>query len=134
MRDIKQARAMLRMAHKDFAALIGMARDVAAFADEIFGFHAQQAVEKALKAWICLHGIEYPFTHQLARLLTILENSGEDMEVFWALDQYSVFSVQARYEEGDVALEDPLSRDSVIAEVQALLDRVARVMPESDDV
>jgi len=33
-----------------------------AFADEIFGFHAQQAVEKGLKAWICLHGIEYPFT------------------------------------------------------------------------
>lgn len=45
MRDIKQAHAMLRMAHKDFAALIGMARDVAAFADEIFGFHAQQAGE-----------------------------------------------------------------------------------------
>jgi HEPN domain-containing protein len=59
-------------------------------------------VEKGLKAWICLHGIEYPFTHQLVRLLTILMNSGEDMEVFWALEQYSVFSVQARYEEGDV--------------------------------
>ncbi len=30
MRDIKQARAMLRMAHKDFAALTGMARDTVA--------------------------------------------------------------------------------------------------------
>ena len=133
MRDIKQARAMLRMAHKDFAALMGMARDTVVFADEIFGFHAQQAAEKALKAWICLHGIEYPFTHQLARLMTILKNDGEDMEVFWALDQYSVFSVQARYEEGDVALDEPLNRDAVIVEVQTLLDRVARVMPESED-
>ncbi len=133
MRDTKQARAMLRMAHKDFAALKGMVQDAVAFADEIFGFHAQQAVEKALKAWICLHGIEYPFTHQLARLLTILENSGDDMELFWALDQYSVFSVQARYEEGDVALEEPLNRGAVIAEVQVLLDRVAQHMPESDD-
>ena len=132
MRDIKQARAMLRMAHKDFAALMGMARDTVAFADEIFGFHAQQAVEKALKAWICLHGIEYPFTHQLARLMTILKNDGEDMEEFWALDQYSVFSVQARYEEGDVALDEPLDRDAVIAEVQTLLDWVERVMPTDD--
>ncbi len=54
--------------------------------------------------------------------MTILENSGEDMEVFWTLDQYSVFSVQARYEEGDVELEEPLNRDAVIAEVQALLE------------
>lgn len=132
MRDIKQARVMLRMAHKDFAALMGMARDTVAFADEIFGFHAQQAVEKALKAWICLHGIEYPFTHQLARLMTILKNDGEDMEEFWALDQYSVFSVQARYEDGDVALDEPLDRDAVIVEVQTLLDWVERVMPTDD--
>ena len=70
MRDIKQARALLRMAHKDFSALRGMARDAIAFADEIFGFHAQQAIEKALKAWICLHGTEYPLTHQISPLLT----------------------------------------------------------------
>lgn len=132
MRDIKQAGVMLRMAHKDFAALIGMSRDTVAFADEIFGFHAQQAVEKALKAWICLHGIEYPFTHELARLMTILKSDGEDMEEFWALDQYSVFSVQARYEEGDAALDEPLDRDAVIVEVQTLLDWVGRVMPADD--
>ncbi len=85
-----------------------------------------------MKAWICLHGIEYPFTHQLARLMTILVNSGEDMEAFWTLDQYSVFSVQARYEEGDVALDEPLDRGAVIAEVEALLHQVVRVMPSDD--
>lgn len=132
MRDIKQARAMLRMAQRDFAALMGMAHDTVAFADEIFGFHAQQAVEKSLKAWICLHGVEYPYTHQLVRLMTILVNIGEDMEAFWALDQYSMFSVQARYEEGDVALDEPLDRGAVIVEVQALLDQVARAMPADD--
>ncbi|MBU1664498.1 MAG: hypothetical protein KKG92_03750 [Gammaproteobacteria bacterium] len=56
--------------------------------------------------------------------MTILVNSGEDMEAFWALDQYSVFSVQARYEEGDVALDEPLNRDVVIAEVRTLLEKV----------
>ena len=52
MADLEQARAMLRMAHKDFNALIGM-QENQLFADEIFGFHIQQAVEKALKAWLC---------------------------------------------------------------------------------
>lgn len=132
MQDIKQARALLRMAHKDFAALMGMAENTAAFADEIFGFHAQQAVEKGLKAWICLYGIEYPYTHQLARLMTLLEKCGEDMERFWALDQYSVFSVQARYEGVDAALDEPLDRDAVIVEVGALLDRVVQVMPSGE--
>ncbi|NIR50348.1 HEPN domain-containing protein [candidate division KSB1 bacterium] len=33
------------------------------FDDEIFGFHAQQAVEKVVKAWPNLLGIVYPRTH-----------------------------------------------------------------------
>ena len=49
MTDIKQADAMMRMAHRDMVALHGM-RDAAVFADEIFGFHVQQAIEKSLKA------------------------------------------------------------------------------------
>ncbi|MBP6057551.1 MAG: hypothetical protein KA524_03880 [Nitrosomonas sp.] len=54
MADLDRARAMLRMAHKDLNALIGM-QDNPLFADEIFRFHIQQAVEKALKAWLCIH-------------------------------------------------------------------------------
>ena len=29
--------------------------DVIVFADEIFGFHAQQAIEKSLKAWLAFY-------------------------------------------------------------------------------
>ena len=68
MADLEQARAMLRMAYKDFNALIGM-QENPLFADEIFGFHVQQAVEKSLKAWLCTCGEGiYPITHELARL------------------------------------------------------------------
>ena len=68
MSDIKQADAMLRMAYRDLKALGGML-DADVFADEIFGFHVQQMVEKCLKAWMCVLGITYPFTHQINRLL-----------------------------------------------------------------
>ena len=70
MSDIKQAQAMLRMAHRDLNALRGM-QNAEVFADEIFGFHVQQAVEKSLKAWMCTVGITYPFTHQISRLLVL---------------------------------------------------------------
>lgn len=74
MADLDRARAMLRMAHKDFNALIGM-QDNPLFADEIFGFHIQKAVEKALKAWLCIHSDTYPMTHELARLLAHVEHA-----------------------------------------------------------
>jgi hypothetical protein len=44
MSGIKQADAMLRMAQRDQKALSGML-DADVFADEIFCFHVQQAVE-----------------------------------------------------------------------------------------
>lgn len=76
MADLDHARSLLRMARKDFNALIGMQESIL-FADEIVGFHVQQAVEKALKAWLCARDAAYPMTHELARLLTLLENQGE---------------------------------------------------------
>lgn len=44
----EEARYLLSAAVKDLRALQGMS-DGSVFADEIFGFHAQQAVEKALR-------------------------------------------------------------------------------------
>ena len=71
MSDLKQAHVLLMSAERDISALRGMA-DAAVFADEIFGFHAQQAAEKLLKAWLALLGETYPTTHDLARLLAML--------------------------------------------------------------
>ena len=123
MADLDRARAMLRMAHKDFNALIGM-QDNPLFADEIFGFHIQQAVEKALKAWLCIHTDTYPMTHELARLLALLELRGIEVNAYWPLVQYTIFAVQARYEEGITELDEPIDRKMEILTVHALLTQV----------
>ena len=39
-------------------------------------FHAQQAVEKAVKALLIAHQVDFPYTHDIAQLLTLLENAG----------------------------------------------------------
>jgi len=44
--------------------------------DEIIGFHAQQAVEKSLKAWLAHTGTDYPKIHSLETLLELLNAKG----------------------------------------------------------
>lgn len=82
---------------------------------------AEQAIEKGLKAWLCAKGVDYPPTHDLARLLTLLEKAGADVEQFWPLVQFTIFAVQARYEDGFADLDEPLTRPIEIENVRALL-------------
>lgn len=44
--------------------------------DSIIGFHAQQAVEKSLKAVLAARGAAYPWTHDIRHLMELLEASG----------------------------------------------------------
>lgn len=127
MADLEHARSMLRMARKDFNALVGM-RENPLFADEIFGFHVQQAAEKALKAWLCIRDAIYPMTHELTRLLSLLENQGVEVEKFWPLVQYTMFAVQARYEEGVTELDEPIDRAAEVENVRVLLAHVEQMI------
>lgn len=123
MNDREHARLLLAMAENDLRALAGMQGDPESFADEIFGFHAQQAIEKALKAWIAARGLIYPLTHDTGELLALLEEDGVDVSRFMDLIRYDSFAVLFRYE----ALEEEvpvLDRSSVIEDVTALFDRV----------
>lgn len=107
MTDIKQAEAMMRMAQRDMTALRGML-DATVFADEIFGFHVQQAIEKSLKAWMCALGLTYPFTHHINRLLVLLGDAGASVETFWWADEFTVYAHQTRYGEGHLEVDAPL--------------------------
>jgi HEPN domain-containing protein len=66
---------LLTLANRDAAAMLALAAlphiDFA-----IVGFHAQQAVEKALKAVMVAHGILFPKTHNLKELHDLLLEHG----------------------------------------------------------
>jgi HEPN domain-containing protein len=57
-------------------------------------FHAQQAVEKALKAVLLARRVEFPLTHDLEELLAILSDAGisvpADLQEAGALTPYAV--------------------------------------------
>jgi len=121
-----EARAMLTVAQHDFAAIEALC-DMPAIATEIVGFHAQQAVEKALKAWIAWTGRDFPYTHNLVALFNLLEEAGCDVERFKPLVQYDAFAVQFRYTPMDLP-DVELDRAEAVREVRKLLDHVQRVM------
>ena len=121
-----EAQHLLAAARKDWYALHGMA-DGEVFADEIFGFHAQQAVEKALKAWLSLLGVEYPKTHDLTLLLNDLQAHGEDVESLQDFVEFNPYAVQFRYDAFD-ELGIPLDRKAVTIRIGQLLQRVGQLI------
>jgi HEPN domain-containing protein len=131
MSGVEHAREMLTLAQRDFKALQGML-DAETFADEIFGFHAQQAVEKALKAWLTLVGVEYPRTHDLEELLELLEEQAEPiLEVFYDLLDLTDFAMQFRYRIFEDN-EGRLNRVVMIWQVNDLVVHVERLVREAE--
>ena len=105
--------------------------DAAVFADEIFGFHVQQAAEKLFKAWLALRGETHPHSHDLAALLDMLSVGGADVTRFDGLVEYTRYAVRLRY-----AAVDPdsglLDRPEAIEHVEALLVTIRRRLAEME--
>ena len=69
------ARVLIDRAAGDALAVERLAGDDE-IPDHVVGFHAQQAVEKLLKAVLSHHGLSYGRTHDLGRLVELVESSG----------------------------------------------------------
>ena len=122
MSDIKCAKLMYRAAERDILTLRSMTAGVPV---ESFGFHVQQAAEKALKAWLALLGETYPLTHSIETLLDLLDDRGAAVEPFRSLIDYTPYAVEFRYVGVDPDAE-PIDREGAIALVEALLEPVQR--------
>ena len=110
------AALLLRKASGDEAAL-GALSDEAAVPDEVVGFHAQQAVEKLMKAVLAALDRDFPRTHDLGLLQTLLEESGRPLpDRLLAVEELTVWSVQFRYEDvPDARLDRPATVELVRA-------------------
>jgi HEPN domain-containing protein len=61
-------------------------------------FEAQQAAEKAIKAVMLRRNIEFPYVHDLARLLSLLEEQGEEIpEVIRKAEELTRYALLTRY-------------------------------------
>jgi len=97
MAESAVAQMLLSSAQQDLSAAKVLAQ-TPGLADALVGFHAQQAVEKALKAVLSARGIVFRRTHDIAWLLDLLSDSTglAPPHADW-LDELNPYAVDARY-------------------------------------
>lgn len=115
---------LLRKAAEDAVAVRELAPNHRV-ADSIVGFHAQQAVEKVLKAVVVGAGRDLERTHDLARLVELATASGAELPV--AVDDVialTEYAVPFRYD--DLLDGESLDRDATVTLVDAIEQWAAR--------
>jgi HEPN domain-containing protein len=102
------AHRFLALADRDIRAFRKLSDDLE-IDDEVVGFHAQQAVEKCLKAVLAKHRVEIRKTHDLQVLLELLDrNNLPSPPLREGIDTLGPFAVELRY---DLMVTEPLDRE-----------------------
>ncbi len=120
------ARDWVRKAESDLLALqfaldAGLALDAACF-------HAQQAAERLLKAYLIERDVDFPFTHNLSRLIALCRQQDATFDSLTPLATIlTPYAVELRYDsefwpEPDVARE---ARGAVLAIKGFVLQRLS---------
>jgi HEPN domain-containing protein len=116
-RDPTAEAAVLARKAADDATAMQLLASNQEISDEIIGFHAQQAVEKGLKAVLGSRGVEFEYTHDLHRLIAeVTAAVGEfpfDIPQVVALTEHAV---PLRYDE--ILDTEPLNRAATVALVE----------------
>jgi HEPN domain-containing protein len=81
--DLRSARACLAAGSPDTAC-----------------FHCQQTAEKSLKAFLIFHSINFPFTHDLGRLIALCGQKGAGFHALLAdATSLNPYAVEMRYDD-----------------------------------
>lgn len=119
MKDKNYSEILLSLAEKDILALKGMIDNTEFFHDEVFGFHAQQAVEKLLKSFLSYNEVEFVKTHDLTNLFSVLKSIDNELyKKYNELDDLNDFAVEYRY---DLLIdEEKINRKSILSKITEL--------------
>ena len=104
-------------------------------AQEAIGFHAQQALENALKGWISALDADYRNTHDLADLMAIVRphpaenNTSAGERLAWLTE----YAVRYRYAGAEVVLDDRFALLAAATETVATILARIRVLTATED-
>lgn len=118
MRSREYAELLLRKAVQDEFTIKKLIPDPAS-PDEVIGFHAQQAVEKLLKAVLAFASVRYRRTHDLVELIDLLrENRLPLPEGLEDVRRLNPFAAAFRYDDLPEEPEAPFDRPWAVDCVQ----------------
>jgi len=120
------ALALLAIARRDLQAAQGMTH-TANFREAMWGFQVRQTIEKTLKAWLYLCGVEPPFTHDLVALLKLLQQAEIEITPHRDLARFTDFALQIRYD--DQPDLQNLDRATSNSRAEALVTAIEALLP-----
>lgn len=94
----------------------------------LIAYHAQQCAEKCLKAYLVFHLVDFPFTHNLARLIELAQQCRTWPASIFDAEELTPYAITARYPgESEPCSADEARRAIGIAEQTRDLVRHALV-------
>jgi len=79
----------------------------------LVAYHAQQCAEKYLKAFLVLRGIDFPFTHNIARLLELCSEHAGWADAIKDAEELTPFAITALYPGDDEPVREPEARRAI---------------------
>jgi HEPN domain-containing protein len=94
----------------------------------LVAFHAQQCAEKYLKAYLVFLGVDFPFTHNIARLVELVSEHTDWGRALQDAEELTPFAITARYPGVDDPVDESEARRAVkiAAEVQGTIGAALR--------
>jgi len=79
----------------------------------LVAYHAQQCAEKCLKGFLVLHGVDFPYTHNIARLLELCAERAAWTQGLKDAEELTPFAITARYPGDDEPVNESDARRAV---------------------
>jgi HEPN domain-containing protein len=115
--QLEEALRLLRLARRDQEVFLIVAA-AGGNTHAAAGFHAQQAVEKTLKALLCASDLDYPRTHDLESLACRLDGSPFALPFAPArLRPLTPYAVDLRYDDEVVSLMSETEMRTIVADL-----------------
>lgn len=80
----------------------------------LIAYHAQQCAEKHLKAYLVFRQVDFPYTHNLARLVEIAEGLRSWPNTFRDAEELTPFAVTTRYPGEDEPVSGEEARRAIV--------------------
>ena len=85
----------------------------------LVAYHAQQCVEKHLKAYLVLHGVDFPYTHNISVLLELCAEQAFPAREIRDAEELTSFAITTRYPGEDEDVTETEARRTVDLAAQA---------------
>jgi HEPN domain-containing protein len=79
----------------------------------LIAYHAQQCAEKCLKAFLVFHNVDFPYTHNIRKLLMLCEGYGTWAQALRDADELTVYAMTARYPGEDLVVTEQEARHAI---------------------